>query len=68
MPVVEVTIALQADEMKYKEKFLCYDPIELREDDPEVDRLIKVAISHCNFLPTKITLKAVMDIDAPELG
>lgn len=59
---VEVTVILKDCERTLRQKFLTYDLIELRPDDPQIDGFINEALASFQGEPDEISIKCSMEI------
>lgn len=58
----EVTIVLKGEDKTYKQKFLCYVPINVSGDDPEIDRCIREAKTNFVGDPEDIQVRILLQL------
>ncbi len=58
--LTEITVTLKADERRYKEKFLCYEPISLNMEDATLADCVATARAGFKGEPEEIVIKATM--------
>ncbi len=59
---VELTIVLKSEDKKYQEKFLCYEPIVLNEDNERLSFYIEQAKASFIETPVEICVRAFCQI------
>ena len=60
MCVVELSITIKAEGRTLKRDYLSYQPVTLREDDPEIERCVKETIDEFKGEPEDIKIRALM--------
>ena len=59
---IELTVILKDSERTYRHKFLIYDELCLKEDDPTILECIKEAQKHFNAEPDDVIVRTSMVI------
>lgn len=60
----EITVILKREDKTYKEKFLCYDPIQIAKDydDPQLLAYIEEAKKNLQGEPDEVTIKITISL------
>lgn len=58
--MVELNITIKGEESSYKQKFLVYEEIVFKEDDPVIKKCLNEALSNAKIEPDDIKIRALM--------
>lgn len=58
----ELTVILKCEDSTYKQKFLCYDEVMLKQDSIELLKYVDEARKLCGFEPQDVKIRISMEI------
>ncbi len=59
----ELTVTVKGEEQSYKQKFLCYEQVNLSLDDPAIKDYIAQALANAKIEPIDIKIRILMVVE-----